>query len=637
MNMKINTICFILLLFLLIGVANASNNNETVKITEINHDKIELTEIDNIKATVKDQLTSTSKAKVNLKANDVKMHYKDGSKFKITLKDNNKKVMKNTKIKIEINGESYTKQTDSKGTASINLNFKSGTYKVITSYAGSSKYEKTSIKNTVTIKSTIKTNDLTKYYKNSKTYSSTFYDKKGKLLKETSVKFKLNSKTYTVKTNKQRVARLNIDLKPGKYSVTSVNPKTSESISKTVTILNVVETHDLTMNAGDKSKFNVKILNTNGKVTPNKKVTLTVNGKTYTPKTNSAGIASLTLNLDEGTYTITTEYSGLKFTNKITVNKAIIKEEVKKTVFTHSILIPNYVNVTTDYVFHNSGYALKTGADGIIKMPKNDLFTIKIKDRQYLFSQSKISNLNTNIIGYQYHLIPFDGGDVKSDFKIENLKGDGIIISKNGDFTEINFKSSLNDNYEIFNVCLNQLGNITYRLDNNTYNINYLTYKFDESGLKYNIAKYYGENLNNFNDKSYKELIGNNNCTIKYTNSNESVIFNDSGKAIINTLSKEELTTKFLINNKEENSRRCFDVLESYAIIICGISNEIIGNVTSALKELSNITFPLNSTEITDYLKNNNITWIKDNPLTLFAADEELCFLNAEGVLKLKN
>ena len=629
--MKITVLCFILLFFLIIGVANAcDSDNETLKINEHDTGKIEINSNSTILSkTPQNKLTATSsKVKVNIKANDVKMYYKDGSKFKITLKDNSKKVMKNAKVKIEINGQTYNKVTDSKGTASVNLNFKSGSYKVITTYAGSGQYEKASVKNTVTVKSTIKTDDLTKYYKNSKTYSSTFYDKKGKLLKETSVKFKLNGKTYSVKTNKKGIARLSVDLIPGKYQITSSNPKTSESVSKTITIRSVVETHDMTMTAKDKSRFKVKILNSNGIASPNKKVTMTVAGKTYTARTNSSGIASISLDLDVGKYPITTEYNGLKYTNQITVSKAAVKEEVKKTEFTHSVLIPSYVNVTTDYVFHNSGYALKTGFDGIIKMPKQDLFSIKIgDDKEYLFSQSKIANLNTKIIGYQYHLVPFDGSEVKSDFKKDNLNGDGIIISKNGDFTQIDFKSTIDNDLNLFNVCLNQTGTITYSFHNLNININYLTYKFDESGLKYNLAKFYDVNLNNYNDKTYSELIGNNSCNVRYTNTNESVVFNQTGKSIINTLSKEELITKFAINTKEENLRKCLDFNESYSILNCEITEEKIA------RYLNDTVY--DSDVIVQYLKDNNITWKKDNPVSLLIHSGDLYVLNRDLCVKI--
>ena len=90
---------------------------------------------------------------------------------------------------------------------------KSGTYTVLSSCNGNSEFEGANTKSTVTIKSTIKANDFSKYYKNSASYSSTFYDKKGKLLKNTAVKYNLNGKTYSVKTSAKGIAKLAIDFK----------------------------------------------------------------------------------------------------------------------------------------------------------------------------------------------------------------------------------------------------------------------------------------------------------------------------------------------------------------------------------------------------------------------------------------
>ncbi len=204
--MKINTICFILLfLFLITAVSAAESNNETLKTikqqdsthtsykmsVEKNNQKLEAKKVEN------DKLES-SKKKVTIHAPDVKMYYKDGHDFTVTLKDSKNKRIDNQKVKISINGATYTKITNKKGTASINLNFNSGTYNVLTTYDGSKHYLKQSKKSTVTIKSTIKSNDLTKYYKNPSAYYSTFYDKKGNLLKKDSVKFKVNGKSHSV-------------------------------------------------------------------------------------------------------------------------------------------------------------------------------------------------------------------------------------------------------------------------------------------------------------------------------------------------------------------------------------------------------------------------------------------------------
>lgn len=618
MNIKINTICFIFLLFLLIEVASATQiENETLQQTikqpeEVpcqitldnqdellaspkNMEKIEASKTD--KSKEKANVITGGKLKVNINAPDVKMRYNDGSKFTITVKNELNNPIKKSKVKISIDGKTYTKTTDSKGKASLKLNLKSGKYTAVTTFDETKNYHKKSVKSTVTIKSTIKCEDLSKYYKNKAAYYSTFYDKKGKLIKNKPIKFKLNGKTYTVKTSKRGVAKLAIDLKPGKYGITSMNTKTSELITKTITIKTILETKDLTMNEKDGSKFTAKVLNGNGKPSPNKKVTLKVNGKTYTPKSNSKGIATQTIDLPAGKYAIVCEYEGLKNTNQITVKKTILKNPIRKSEFSHITLIPNYVNVTLPYVFHNSAYSIKTGVDGIIKMPKNEVFTVRMcETKDYIFTKSIIPGVDSIVIGYKTHLVPFDGSGVKSDFNKANLKGDGILISSDGDCTQIEYRSTTEENTELFGIYMDRgLENsetVTYLQNYKIKSmVNFYTYDFDETGLKYNLGKFYGKTIYDFDYKSYDEITGNNAHTIKFANTGQPVTFSYFGKSIVGYLSKEEIITKLTVNGKEElekpetisyglgeKYRRTlgFEVLQGYAIINEKVTRNIL-------------------------------------------------------------
>ena len=611
MNIKINTICFIFLLFLLIGVASAAEmDNETLqqtikqpedKICQIasdspdevlaspqNMEKLE-SSVDKEKLEAGKSkkayasLITDSKLKVNINAPDVKMHYKDGSKLTVTVKDELKNAVKKSKVKITIDGKTYTKTTDSNGKASINLNLKSGKYAVTTTFDETKNYHKKSVKSTVTIKSTIKCDDMTKYYKNKASYYSKFYDKKGRLLKGTSIKFKLNSKSYTVKTDKKGVGKLAIDLKPGKYSISSMNSKTSETITKSITVKTLLETKDLTMNESDGSKFSVKVLNSKGKVSPNKKVTLKVNGKTYTPKSNSQGIASQTIDLPAGKYTITTEYEGLMNTNHITVNKGI-----KRVPFSHITMVPDHVNVTVPYAFHNSAYTQKTGSNGIIKLPKNDVFAIHISEsKYYLFSTTPQPNIASNILGYESYLVPFDGSDIKSDYNKDNLKGDGVLISKANGYTEIEFRSTTQCDADLFGLTMDKhkedIEIITYiQNDLIKARIQFFTGSYDEVGLRSNLGKLYEKNAYEINYNSYDQLTMNNTESIRFTNTGKSVIYDDSRNSIMPSISREDIKTKLIVNGIEEleksesisygrsdlyNVIRGFEVLQSYAII----------------------------------------------------------------------
>ena len=667
MNKKISAICFILLFFFLVCTVSAANNeNETIKsigpaqdISKLCAEEIsQKVEISNTKA---DNLKASSvKENVSLTAQDIKMYYKDGSKFTVTLKDKNKKAIAKAKIKITVNGKSYEKVTDSKGKCSINLNLNSGSYSILTSFAGTNKYNSKSLKSTVTVKSTIKSSDFSKYYKNSAAYYATFYNQKGKLLKNTSVKFKLNSKTYSIKTNANGIGKLSIDLKPGKYSVTAINPNSSESVSKTITIKSVIVSSDLILKEGNSGKFNVKILNSYGKASPNKKVKITVNGKSYTKTTNKSGIASLDIKLNSGKYNITTEYNGLKSVNHITVSKT-----VKTTGFTHMTLIPNYINVTIPHAFENALYTLKSGLNGIIKMPKSTLFTIQIGSNSYSVSTSLNSGVDTTSFKNKYYLIPFNGTDMKNDSNKDNLKGDGILISEMENYTQIEYRDTTTNNTELFGFYadsdFNNGETLTYmKNDNITAKINMKTLDFDDAGLRYSLSEFYQTDYKS----NYDELTQYNSEKIRFANTEKSVTFDNQKNKIVGYDSKEEIITQFIIKNQTECEKTetitfghgekyrktlGFEVLQSYAIINERITKEILENWISQSSKYLNRFGVMNvygmflasletiwlADEIADnYSKEYGVSWSRGHTLTILGGinldDTYLNILNAD-------
>ena len=674
MNKKINAICFIFILLFLISAVSASNSeNETLQQIQPDYQKdLSTVNVENSGTENIEKLGETQeieKKKVTLTAPDVKMHYNDGSKFTAMLKYK-KKVIGNAKIQIQINGQTFTKTTDSKGKASINLNYKSGTYHVLSICKGNDEFEGTTTKSTVTIKSTIKCSDFSKYYKNNAKYSSTFYDKKGKPLKNTAVKFKLDKKIYTVKTNSKGIGKLAIDLKPGKYSILITNPKTSESITKTVTVKSLIETKDLTLTENKKAKFNIKILNSNGKASPNKKVTIKLNGKTYTKTTDKNGIARLNVNLESGKYTVTTQYGGLSSKNKITVTKVI-----KATKFTHTTLIPDYVNVTWTHVAENSAYSLKTGLNGIIKMPKNEIFSINIGDKSYLFSNTKISGINSTVIGYKSHLIPFDGSEVKNDKNRSNLKDNGIVISRLKGFTQIDYQSNTNDNIELFGFYADKGPEHSERLkymqnDKITATVTFYTHSYDELGLKYSLGKFYQKTIYDFDYKSYDEITKHNTGSIRFTNTNTSVTFSYFGNSIVGYQSKENIITKFKINGQEdlvkpetisyglgEKYRKTlgFEVLQAYSIINEKITRDILKTWIGKNKlyldrfgvmnvygmHLANLETAWLADKVADeYTSQFDVSWKRDHTVTILGGinleDTYLNVLNADMGMEVK-
>ena len=74
---------------------------------------------------------------VILNAPDVKMIYHDGTRFVATLTDKQGNPIGGAAIEITINGRSYDKITDEKGSVSLGLNLDSGIYSVVVKFKGS--------------------------------------------------------------------------------------------------------------------------------------------------------------------------------------------------------------------------------------------------------------------------------------------------------------------------------------------------------------------------------------------------------------------------------------------------------------------------------------------------------------------
>ena len=137
------------------------------------------------------------------------------------------------------------------------------------------------------------------------------------------VKFTINGKTYTVKTDNNGVAKLKITQLPKKYTLTTTyNGKTYKN---TVTVKQVLTTKKVTIKKTYK-KFTLQAkLKVNGKLVKGKIIKFKFKGKTYKAKTNKKGIAKVTIKKK----VIKKLKKGKKYTVKVTYLKDTIKTTVK--------------------------------------------------------------------------------------------------------------------------------------------------------------------------------------------------------------------------------------------------------------------------------------------------------------------
>lgn len=268
---------------------------------------------------------------VTLTSNDLTKYYKGSEKLsaKLSYLDN---PIANAKIQIRISGSKYDLTTNSKGECALPINLKPGTYPAEIIFEGTSTYKASKINVTVKVLHTVEGTDVVKIYGTNKLYQAVFLDSTGKALGDTDVKFTISGKTYTVRTLPNGVAKINVNFKEGKYTITATNPVTGETAKNTITMrYRLSENKDLTKYFGGNEAYKVRAFNDDGKpVGAGEIVKITVSGKTYSVKTDKNGYASLPINLNPKTYTITAEYKGFKVSNKITVKPVLTASNISK-------------------------------------------------------------------------------------------------------------------------------------------------------------------------------------------------------------------------------------------------------------------------------------------------------------------
>ena len=263
-----------------------------------------------------------------LDVNDVTKYHGGPEKLNIYLKDKSGSPLTGEKVTVLINGVSYQRTISNQGLASIAINLASGEYKVTVSYDGPVGKNSTSV--TVIVKKTAFGKDIVKFYKNDTQFYASFLDTKGNVLKNSKVTFNINGVFYDRTTNENGVAKLNINLNSGKYTITSINSATGEKVSNTIVVKSIfAENNDVVKYYKNDTQYIVKLLNGQGKnIGSGAVVTFNINGVFYNRTTNENGTAKLNINLHPGNYIITATYNGLSVSNNIIVLTRMITDDL---------------------------------------------------------------------------------------------------------------------------------------------------------------------------------------------------------------------------------------------------------------------------------------------------------------------
>ncbi|WP_298523474.1 pseudomurein-binding repeat-containing protein [uncultured Methanobrevibacter sp.] len=310
------------------------------------------------------------------------------------------------------------------------------------------------VSSTVQLSDTIIAKDITKYYKGSTQYTATFKDLSGNVLKNTNVKITINGVTYTKKTNANGVASLAVNLKPGTYTVVAVNPKTNYKLTTKFKVLTTIKANDVTKVYTDSKKFTATFLTSSGKALANKNIKFKINGKTYTAKTNSKGVASLSMTtLNKGTYKIISyNTDGLTKTNTVKVvssttsslttsSYTFLKSESKtiKVTLLNGLGYAPGAGKIIKFTINGKTYTANTNSKGVasLKLPNlaNGAYTVKYAfDGNNFYKKSSASNkvyiIPSKTPTFTVKSATTFGKGAGSSFKVALTSGNVALVGK---------------------------------------------------------------------------------------------------------------------------------------------------------------------------------------------------------------
>ena len=323
-------------------------------------------------------------------ANNVVKFFRNGTQYCAKFLDGCGSPLVNASVVFNINGVFYKKQTDDRGMAKLNINLRPGAYILTAMHPDALMYG-----SNITVLSTILANDVVKFFRNGTQYCAKFLDGCGSPLVNASVVFNINGVLYKKQTDYGGVARLNINLFPGKYILTAMHPD-GLMYGYNITVLSTIHGDDIVKFFRNGTQYCAKFLDGCGSSLVNASVVFNINGVFYKKQTDDNGMARLNINLFPGEYILTAIHlNGEEKANIIKVLTTISAEDIS--------LIEN----------------------------KSGVFVLKTHDGA--------RNVSITIDGVEYIVQTDDGG--VATLNVSLSKGNHAVLSKN-----------LNSGEEIFNT-----------------------------------------------------------------------------------------------------------------------------------------------------------------------------------------
>lgn len=225
MKRKIFTVLMLLAMMLTLCAVSAENVTDTADGGDINvtEDVTEVPVAEN-DTEVPDNTTEPVIHNSTISASKATGYAKFSTKYTVSLK-NEEGPLASKPVNITINGVTYKKTTDSKGSASVTVSLKKGTYTVRVAYGGDENNTAAARTSSIVIKNPLKTSiknadKYINYRQGSKCLVLVrLLDENSNPVKNQKVTFTVNGKKYTAKTSKNGYAKIYVSLKKGTYKI----------------------------------------------------------------------------------------------------------------------------------------------------------------------------------------------------------------------------------------------------------------------------------------------------------------------------------------------------------------------------------------------------------------------------------
>jgi hypothetical protein len=249
----------------------------------------------------------------------INSNYLVNSNYNAILLDKKGNPLIRNQVRLVIDGVEGWYISDSNGVVSVNLNLNAGNH-TVTVY--NPETGEVLSQNISLVSKIMENKNMNVYYLSGKVYKiRLFGDDATPAGENEAVKIVVGKKTFTIKTNANGYASFSLNkLSSGSYTLKATYG--GVSVSNKIVVKPVLTASNISKKKAKTVKFSAKLVSTKGKPLKGKKITFKLKGKTYSAKTNSKGIATISIkNLGIGKYSIVTKYSKSTIKNTIRIKK----------------------------------------------------------------------------------------------------------------------------------------------------------------------------------------------------------------------------------------------------------------------------------------------------------------------------